>query len=221
MQHRPASVAREDYLQTILQLAEEDIHVIRARLAERLHVSAASVSEAIRSLEDDGLVEIMDNRTINLTAHGLTQAENIVRRHRVAERILTDLLHLPWSQAHEEAHKLEHGLSDRVVDAALIVLGNPTTCPHGSPIPGTEYKDPHSHPLAEVAAPGATVTLERVGESIEARADVMKYLEDNNFMVGASGQVSTVSPDDTVTIVTRTATIALGPPITSHVFVTV
>jgi len=213
------SIAREDYLQTIRQLEEEGSPIIRARLADRLHVSAPSVSEATRNLIDDGLVEIAGNRELRLTPPGVALADNVVRRHRVAERILTDLIKLPWHVAHEEAHKLEHGLSDRVVDAALEVLGNPTTCPHGSPIPGSGYVAPPMVPLSSVEA-GTEFVLEQIGEGIEVQHDVLEYLDEHGFMPGCEATVTSVAPDGTVSIDVAGAPVAIGAAATTQIFVT-
>ncbi len=213
------SIAREDYLQTILQLDEDHVPVIRARLAERLGVSAPSVSEAVRGLADDDLVSIEDRNEISLTTSGRELAENIVRRHRVAERILVDLLGLDWAEAHGEAHLLEHGLSDRVVDAAMEVLGYPTTCPHGSPIPGADYDDPAAIPISDIAA-GQRFRVERVGESVEARTDVMAYLDANGMRPGAVAVVNTTAPDGAISIAIADDVVAIGPPITAQIYVT-
>lgn len=218
MTERRPSIAREDYLQTIRQLEEEGAPIIRARLADRLHVSAPSVSEATRNLVDDGLVEIVDKRELRLTPPGVELADNVVRRHRVAERILTDLLELPWHIAHEEAHKLEHGLSDRVVDAALTVLGNPTTCPHGSPIPGSGYEAPPTVPISEIES-GTSFVLRQVGEGIEVQQDVLQYLEEKGFTPGTEATVTSVAPDGTVSIDVAGSAVAIGPAATAQMFV--
>jgi len=220
MPDRRPSIAREDYLQTIRQLQEEDAPVIRARLADRLGVSAPSVSEAIRGLVDDGLVEVEDGRLLSLTPAGIELADNVVRRHRVAERILTDLLELPWHVAHEEAHRLEHGLSDRVVDAAMVVMGNPTTCPHGSPIPGSGYVPPPAVRISEVAA-GSQFTLVQIGEGIEVQHAVLEYLEDHGFTPGSTGTVTAVAPDGTVSIDVEGRPVAISSAATAQMFVTV
>lgn len=219
MTERRTSIAREDYLQTIRQLEEEGAPIIRARLADRLRVSAPSVSEATRNLVDDGLVEIVAKRELRLTPPGVELADNVVRRHRVAERILTDLLELPWHIAHEEAHKLEHGLSDRVVDAALTVLGNPTTCPHGSPIPGSGYEAPPTVPISEIGS-GTRFVLRQVGEGIEVQQDVLQYLEERGFTPGTEATVTSVAPDGTVSIDVSGSTVAIGPAATAQMFVT-
>lgn len=220
MPERRPSIAREDYLQTIRHLEEEGAPIIRARLADRLHVSAPSVSEATRSLIDDGLVEVAANRELRLTPPGVALADNVVRRHRIAERILTDLLKLPWYIAHEEAHRLEHGLSDRVADAALAVLGSPTTCPHGSPIPGSGYVAPPMVPLADVDV-GAEVVVEQIGEALEVQPDVLQYLDENGLVPGRRASVTSVAPDGTVSLEVDGAAVAIGPSVSTQTFVVV
>lgn len=177
------------------------------------------MSEATRGLIDDGLVEIAANRELRLTPPGVELADNVVRRHRIAERILTDLLKLPWHVAHEEAHKLEHGLSDRVADAALAVLGNPTTCPHGSPIPGSGYVAPPMVPLSEVET-GTRFVVEQIGEAIEVQPEVLRYLDEKGLVPGCAGTVTSVAPDGTVSIDVAGATVAIGPALTAQTFVT-
>ncbi len=216
---RRPSIAREDYLQTILQLDEENTPVIQARLVERLGLSPPSVSEAIRSLEDDGLVTVAERKRITLTDSGRVLAEKIVRRHRVAERILTDLLGLPWHEAHLEAHQLEHGLSDRVVEAALDVLGHPTTCPHGSPIPGSAYVAGAGVTLDTVAT-GEAFRVDMVSEEVEHNHDILQYLGENGFVPGVDAEVTSVAPDGTRSVVVAGQTIAVAPATSRHVFVT-
>src|SRR5690606_8132894 len=114
----------------------DDVEVIQARIAERLEVSRPAVSEMIRRLENEGIVEMAGN-TITLTEAGQAVAERVVRRHRLAERFLTDILKLSWAEAHQEAGKWEHIISPTVEAAMTRLLGDPTTCPHGNPIPGT------------------------------------------------------------------------------------
>ena len=126
--------AFEEYCEAIWELREDDIDVIRIRIAERLGVSRPAVSEMIRRMEAEGLIEVA--ATISLTPDGMALAEAVVRRHRLAERFLTDVLGLSWSDAHVEAGKWEHVISQPVEEALARVLGDPTTCPHGNPIPG-------------------------------------------------------------------------------------
>lgn len=132
--HHPAV---EEYLETIFHLEESGIPAMRARLVERLGVSAPAVSEQVRRLEREGYVELAADRTLGLTPAGRGYATAIVRRHRLAERLLVDVLGLPWHQVHEEAGRLEHAISP-VLEARLVaVLDDPATCPHGNPIPGS------------------------------------------------------------------------------------
>jgi len=126
--------AFEEYCETIFELAEDDLEVIQARIAERLEVSRPAVSEMIKRMEKEGLVT-SDAEGISLTADGRDLASSVVRRHRLAERFLTDVLGLTWTEAHHEAGKWEHVISPSVEDALNRLLGSPTTCPHGNPIP--------------------------------------------------------------------------------------
>src|SRR5579859_1753965 len=126
----------EEYLEAIHELGEEGIVVIQARLAERLGHSAPAISEMIRRLREEGYVEVK-GRSLLLTNRGRDVAESVVRKHRLAERLLTDIIGLPWEKAHMEAGRWEHVISDEVEALLVERLGHPTTCPHGNPIPGT------------------------------------------------------------------------------------
>jgi DtxR family transcriptional regulator, Mn-dependent transcriptional regulator len=130
-EHHPAF---EEYCECIFELDEDDVDVIQARIAERLQVSRPAVSEMIRKLESEGL--ITNDGAILLTDSGRALAQLVVRRHRLAERFLTDVLKLSWAEAHHEAGKWEHVMSSHVEEAINRLLGEPTTCPHGNPIPG-------------------------------------------------------------------------------------
>ncbi|MEQ1703141.1 MAG: metal-dependent transcriptional regulator, partial [Ilumatobacteraceae bacterium] len=144
-EHHPAF---EEYCECIFELHEDDVAVIQARIAERLQVSRPAVSEMIRRLDAEGLITTAG--AIKLTVKGEALAQQVVRRHRLAERFLTDLLGLSWAEAHHEAGKWEHVMSDAVETAMNRVLGNPTTCPHGNPIPGSLYDAPDMAPLAQL-----------------------------------------------------------------------
>src|SRR3954453_16162710 len=122
--------AFEEYCETIFELREDDVNVIQARIVDRLGVSRPAVSEMIKRLEANGLVSL-NGTNVGLTDAGLRLAERTVRRHRLAERFLTDMLGLSWAEAHREAGKWEHVISDRVEVAITRVLHDPTTCPHG------------------------------------------------------------------------------------------
>ena len=160
-EHHPAF---EEYCECIYELAEDDLEVIQARIAERLQVSRPAVSEMMKRLEAEGLVS--SDSGIQLTAKGRRLAERVVRRHRLAERFLTDILQLSWAEAHHEAGKWEHIISESVEEALSRVLGDPTTCPHGNPIPGSDYQEPDAAPLAEIPV-GGPFTVRRITEELE------------------------------------------------------
>ncbi|HIF22630.1 MAG TPA: metal-dependent transcriptional regulator, partial [Gemmatimonadetes bacterium] len=133
--------AFEEYCEAIFELAEDDLDVIQARIADRLEVSRPAVSEMVKRLEKEGLIT-SDDHVILLTDDGRDLATSVVRRHRLAERFLTDVLGLSWTEAHHEAGRWEHVISPAVEVALDRLLGQPTTCPHGNPIPGSSYSEP-------------------------------------------------------------------------------
>ena len=189
--------AFEEYCETIYELHEDDVDVIQARIAERLQVSRPAVSEMIRRMESEGLVEI--DRSVRLTAKGQRLAETVVRRHRLAERLLTDILGLSWADAHQEAGKWEHVISDSVEAAIVRLLDDPTTCPHGNPIPGTDYQAPDAIALSELTI-GAAFTVTRIPEALEFTPGLLDFLEEAAIQPGHSGTVTALSPDGTTTI---------------------
>ena len=189
--------AFEEYCETIFELREDDVDVIQARIADRMEVSRPAVSEMIRRLEHAGLVTI--GKAISLTDNGLLLAERVVRRHRLAERFLTDMLGLSWAEAHKEAGKWEHVISDHVEAAIVRVLGDPTTCPHGNPIPGTSYAAPDTVPLAELAV-GRPFTVSRIPEELEFTPGLLEFLEQSALVPGSKGKVTAASPDGTTTV---------------------
>lgn len=190
--------AFEEYCEAIWELAEDDIEVIQARIAERLEVSRPAVSEMIRRLDAEGLVAA-DGTSIKLSADGRKLAEQVVRRHRLAERFLTDILKLSWADAHQEAGKWEHVISEPVEEAIDRLLGSPTTCPHGNPIPGSDYDEPSTKPLSTVIV-GGDFTVTRIPEELEFTPGLLEYLEGAAVLPGTSGSVKASSPDGTTTI---------------------
>ena len=193
-EHHPAF---EEYCECIFELAEDDVEIIQARMAERLQVSRPAVSEMIRKLEAEGL--ITNDDSIELTDEGLALAQRVVRRHRLAERFLTDVLKLSWAEAHHEAGKWEHIMSDNVEQAMDELLGSPTTCPHGNPIPGSDYVAPSTRPLAEQPV-GEEFTVRRIPEELEFAPGLLEFLEESSLRPGCSGVVTASSPDGTVTV---------------------
>jgi DtxR family Mn-dependent transcriptional regulator len=193
-EHHPAF---EEYCECIYELAEDDVEVIQARIAERLNVSRPAVSEMMRRLEAEGLIET--GKSITLTDAGMALAKQVVRRHRLAERFLTDILQLSWAEAHHEAGKWEHVISDAVEQAMNRLLGNPTTCPHGNPIPGSDYVEKASRPLSSVGV-GEQFTISRITEELEFTPGLLEFLESSALQPGNAGKITAASPDGTLTV---------------------
>ena len=189
--------AFEEYCETIFELAEDDLDVIQARIAERLEVSRPAVSEMVKRLEKEGLVT-SDDHVILLTEDGRELATSVVRRHRLAERFLTDVLGLSWTEAHHEAGKWEHVISPAVESALDCLLGQPTTCPHGNPIPGSSYREPDTRQLADIGV-GESFTVSRIPEELEFAEGLLEFLEVSSLMPGERGAV-TASVDGAVTV---------------------
>jgi DtxR family transcriptional regulator, Mn-dependent transcriptional regulator len=210
--------AFEEYCETIFELREDDVAVIQARIAERLEVSRPAVSEMIRRLEGADLVTV-DEGAIRLTPDGLELAESVVRRHRLAERFLTDILGLSWADAHIEAGKWEHVISEPVEAAMIRVLGDPTTCPHGNPIPGSNYQAPDAVSLNELGV-GSRFTVTRIPEELEFTPGLLDFLEESSLQPGMTGTVTATSPDGTTTVEIDGKHVGIGAFASTRILVT-
>ena len=190
----------EEYLETMLGLAEEGVPVIQARIAERLGRSAPSVSEMLDRLIDDGYVT-REGRRLDLTESGRRLAEGVLRKHRLAERLLVDVIGLEWHKVHREAGRWEHVISDDVEARLVELLGDPSTCPHGNPIPGSHSpaSSVPTRPLAE-AEPGERVKLMRISEEVELNFGSLTLLGEGGFIPGAFGVIDGREADGTVTV---------------------
>ena len=181
--HHPAV---EQYLETILELEEAGIVPMRARIVERLGVSAPAVSETVKRLEREGYVTLDADRVLHLTEPGRAYATSMLRKHRLAEVLLVDVLKVPWPQVHEEACRLEHAISDNLERHLVALLDDPGTCPHGSPIPGSANAPAESLPLeklSSVPAGGARV-VRRIDEHLQTLVPRMEELERAGLMPG-------------------------------------
>lgn len=210
--------AFEEYCEAIFELAEDDLEVIQARIAERLDVSRPAVSEMVKRLESEGLVTI-DDTEIALTPEGQELANQVVRRHRIAERFLTDVLDLNWTDAHHEAGKWEHVISPVVEEALVRLLGEPTTCPHGNPIPGSDYTAPDVRHLVEVPV-GVGFMVSRITEELEFVPGLLEFLEESALVPGNRGVVTAASPDGTVTVDIGGTHVGVGSYAAERIFVT-
>jgi DtxR family transcriptional regulator, Mn-dependent transcriptional regulator len=170
--------ATEMYLRVLYELEEEGIRPIRARLVERLHLSAPAVSETVARVQQEGLMQLRDDRTVELTDQGRARAVSVMRKHRLAERLLVDVIGLRWDLVHAEACRWEHVISDEVEQRLVEVLDAPTHDAHGNPIPGL---GPVSEPsdllsLADAAAEDEPVVIERISEHLQAEVQVISRL---------------------------------------------
>ena len=210
--------AFEEYCECIFELHEDDLDVIQARIAERLQVSRASVSQMIEKMSKAGLV-IAESSRITLTVEGQNLAQQVVRRHRLAERFLTDILGLSWADAHQEAGKWEHVISDDVEVAMNRVLGAPTTCPHGNPIPGSSYIATDAVPLSQLAS-GTKFTVSRIPEELEFTPGLLDFLQQSSILPGRRGEISETNHDGTMSVVIDGNTIGVSAFASSRILVT-
>jgi DtxR family Mn-dependent transcriptional regulator len=207
----------EEYLEAMYELEEEGVPVIRARLAERLRHSPPAVTEMVRRLVDEGYVGVAE-RSLRMTNRGHQRAESVVRKHRLAERLLTDVIGLEWHKTHMEAGRWEHVISDEVEEHLVTLLHNPATCPHGNPIPGSGAPRPKLQSLA-LAEVGQQIQLQRITETVEIDLDILTYLDTHGLRPGATAEVRDRAPDGTLTLDVGGNTIAVGPALAEQLYV--
>jgi len=205
----PLIDATEMYLRTVWELEEEGITPIRARLVERLGLSAPAVSETVARLEHEGLLRIAPSRKLELTEEGRRRATSVMRKHRLAERLLTDIIGLEWEEIHNEACRWEHVISDAVERRLIDLLGAPATCPHGNPIPGLggEQTGQPLVTMADAAKIGCRATVRRISERLQVDVNAMRFLQEHGLKPGATtalsvrdGRVVVDTGDETVKV---------------------
>jgi DtxR family Mn-dependent transcriptional regulator len=219
----------EMYLRTILDLEEEQIIALRARISERLGHSGPTVSQTIGRMERDGLVVVEGDRHLELTEEGRRKAIHVMRKHRLAERLLADVIGLDWAFVHDEACRWEHVMSERVELRLLDMLGHPKESPYGNPIPGLEELGDEPAPafmdgvvnvvdrLAESTAE-LSVVIRRLGEPVQVDPELLQQLWAAGIMPGAD---ATISANGTfVRLATAgSAGIELSHELAVHIFV--
>jgi len=210
--------ATEEYLETILSLEEEGVRPLRARIVERLGVSAPAVSETVNRLIRGGYAELLDDHSIKLTTKGRGLATTVVRRHRLAERLLVDVIGLEWEKVHREADRWEHAISADVEEKLVELLGDPMTCPHGNPIPGTKRKAPKI-PLVKLhdAEPGR-VTITRISESLEIDDESLRLVATAQLIPGSDATIVGHAEGGT-RVRTRAGVHTIPPRVASQMFV--
>jgi DtxR family Mn-dependent transcriptional regulator len=189
----------EEYLETIYNLTMEGDVVIGARLAERFRVAPPTVTEMLQRLVRAGYVTMDSRRHVTLTPAGTELAEAVLRRHRLTERFLVDMLGMQWHEVHEEACRLEHRISGAVEAHVVAALGHPTTCPHGNPIPGyvpsaRTYLADHGACRLSDAEPGRPVSILCVSEVVEDEEELICYLHERGLTPGTTLSLAGTPP---------------------------
>jgi DtxR family Mn-dependent transcriptional regulator len=186
------SPATEEYLQAVYTLDDDGAQVIAARLADFLQVSPAAVSEMVHRLEREGLLALDDRRSVRLTADGQKIAEKVARRHRLAERLLVDILGYAWWKTHAEAERIEHAMTDEMEERIARALGNPQTCPHGNPMPGVA---PRPTRRLDVVPLGGSAAVERIPDQFEHESGFLEYLDSVGLKPGVTITLIAVEDD--------------------------
>ena len=215
----------EMYLRTVLELEEEGVPALRARIAERLHQSGPTVSQTVARMERDGLLTVEGDRHLTLTDAGRAKAVAVMRKHRLAELLLVNVIGMPYEEAHDEACRWEHVMSEAVEQKVYELLGQPSRSPYGNLIPGLDEFGPVSTdgygagPERNLAFPGLTgkVTVVRICESVQTDADVLRQLHAAGVDPGAN--VVVAQERDAVTVERDGDMVRLPREIASRVFV--
>ena len=214
----------EMYLKTILELEEDGVTPLRARIVDRLGHSGPTVSQTVARMERDGLLHVMGDRRLELTEKGRAHATEVLRKHRLAERLLLDVIGLEWAQVHDEACRWEHVMSDAVEARLVELLHDPTLDPYGNPLPGVSGAERlHSAELAVRACVSGALTRARSGEPIQAAPELLAAFDELGLRPGARvglsahGDVVRVSALDEAGEVRGYLTIAM--PLAAHLFV--
>ncbi|MBB2901865.1 DtxR family Mn-dependent transcriptional regulator [Kineococcus radiotolerans] len=216
----------EMYLKTVFELEEEGIVPMRARIAERLHHSGPTVSQTVARMERDGLLHVGTDRRLELTEAGEAKAMRVMRKHRLTERLLTDVIGLEWSLVHEEACRWEHVVSEEVEKRLVAILDHPHSSPYGNPIPGlaelgedcaSEDFRSGVQPLTSPGLEGRAVVVRRLGEPLQTDVPLLARLHAAGLLPGAEVVVTSVSPGVAVSV--GGAVVDLTSTEASHVFV--
>jgi DtxR family Mn-dependent transcriptional regulator len=210
----------EEYLESILAIEEEGVVPMRARLVERLGLSAAAVSETIGRLSDHGYVELHGDRSLHLTEKGRSLATTVVRRHRLAERLLVDVIGLEWEKVHREADRWEHAISTDVEEKLVLLLGDPATCPHGNPIPGSKNAGRPYSTTALSQAPTGRITVRRVSERLETDDDGLRLIATAHLLPGNDATVID-NREGVVTVKTETGEHQVPRKVADHLHISV
>lgn len=211
------TIKERDYLEIIYYLTQRDGPVIAAQVARWLNLQAPTVSHALHEMEKKGYITRNDRNEISLTPPGAALAETIIRRHRLLERFLFDVMQVPWAMVHEEAVNLEHALSPLLEQRIRDLIGPATSCPHGNPIPGSSTVYPGNTRLDRAVA-GTMFTIRRVEEEAEEQSDLLRYLEANLLMPGRQFFIPNASPTFGVTLRGCNRDVTISPELAATIW---
>ncbi|MGV1033797.1 MAG: iron dependent repressor, metal binding and dimerization domain protein [Microbacteriaceae bacterium] len=218
----------EMYLRTILDLEEENIAPMRARISERLGHSGPTVSQTIARMERDGLVVVLGDRQLQLTTEGRSKAMHVMRKHRLAERLLADVIGLDWALVHDEACRWEHVMSEQVERRLVELLDHPTESPYGNPIPGLDelgaepaprFMDGVVQVLTLVGAEPVKATVRRLGEPMQFDGDLLAAMRDAGVRPGVTAEFKLQGEYVTVQVDGSEAVLDLPVEVAAHLFV--
>jgi DtxR family transcriptional regulator, Mn-dependent transcriptional regulator len=218
----------EMYLRTVYELEEEGVVPLRARIAERLGQSGPTVSQTVARMERDGLITVAGDRHLELTEKGRHEAVGVMRKHRLAERLLVDIIGLDWEDVHIEACRWEHVMSEAVERRIVALLDKPLVCPHGNPIPGLDDlglpagatdddSDLVTLTYAGLQGSGQQVSIERISEQLQSDAELLHRLTDAGLRPGQHVAVASAGPG--VEVWTDDDRTSLPRDVSDHVFV--
>ncbi|MGB3696569.1 MAG: iron dependent repressor, metal binding and dimerization domain protein [Gordonia sp. (in: high G+C Gram-positive bacteria)] len=215
----------EMYLRTIYDLEEEGIIPLRARIAERLEQSGPTVSQTVARMERDGLLRVAGDRHLELTEKGRNLAVSVMRKHRLAERLLVDIIGLPWDEVHDEACRWEHVMSENVERRIVAVLDNPTTSPYGNPIPGLDLlgidvvaREDQAVRLVDLPHGESTVIIARMSEHAQSDPELISELRQAGVVPNARVSV-TVTPQAVIITTPGHSGLTLSSEISHAIFV--
>lgn len=220
----------EMYLRTILELEEEGIVPLRARISERLGHSGPTVSQTVGRMERDGLVVVTDDRRLELTVAGRSKATHVMRKHRLAERLLADVIGLEWAYVHEEACRWEHVMSEQVERKLLGILGNPTESPYGNPIPGLEELGAVRAGSFQTGVTGLsdvlidpdqpiTARIKRLAEPLQTDPELLEQLAGAGVLPGNKASFTRTADIVHIEVEGSSEAIDLPTEVAAHIFV--
>lgn len=215
---RPSSTV-EDYLILMYVMERDGEDIIAARLAEALEVTPPTVTTTLKRMERDGWITNVHRQGVQLTESGREAAHSVINRHMLTEWVLMNMLGVAWSKVHEEAHRIEHTISDEIEARMRQHMDDPHICPHGNPMPGYEHLTANWIPLTEME-PGQKGIMRRVHEMAEDRTSLMRFLESNHLLPGEQLEILEKLPfNQTLDLEVKNQKVTLGFTVAKYIYV--